>query len=106
MSAALNIRNISIAASGRKLPCLPCFRQAGRRKLVLSPHQPTLNRLGTMLLFPRIQRLLVAATGFDDFAGVRVLVDLQLALGAAGTCGASGLGGGRLRVQQLDDVSG
>ena|SRR5690554_1429852 len=84
--------------------CLPCFRQAGWQNLVLSPHQPTLNSLGAVLLLPRLQRLLVAAAGLDDFASVRVLVDLQLALGAAGARGAGVLGGGRLWVQQLDDV--
>lgn len=57
--------------------------------LVLSPHQPTLNRLGTIFILPRLQRLLVAAAGLDDFASVRVLVDLQLALGAAGALGAA-----------------
>ena len=73
---------------------------------VLSPHQPTLHGLGTVLLFPRLQRLLVAAAGLDDLAGVGVLVDLQLALGAAGGRGAGGLGGGGLWVQQLDDIGG
>lgn len=75
--------------------------------LVLGPHQPPFHGLGTVLILPLLQRLLVAAAGLDDLAGVRVLVDLQLALGAAAALGAAGgLVGGRCRVQQLDDVGG
>ena len=38
--------------------------------------QPSLDCVGTVLRFPFFQNLVVAALGFDDFAGVRVLVDL------------------------------
>ncbi len=83
---------------------LPTTVRPATRVLVLSPDEPAFYGLGTVLLFPRLQCLLVTAAGLDDFASVRVLVDLQLALGAAGARGAGGLGGGRLWVQQLDDV--
>src|SRR5690554_7703432 len=83
---------------------LPTTVRPATRVLVLSPDEPAFYSLGTVLLFPHLQCLLVTAAGLDDFASVRVLVDLQLALGAAGARGAGVLGGGRLWVQQLDDV--
>lgn len=45
---------------------------------------PALDGLGAPLGFPLFQSLVVAALGLDDFAGVRVLVLLDLARALAG----------------------
>ena len=42
--------------------------------------QPGLNGGGAVLSFPFLQRLVIAAFGFDDFAGVRIFVDLHFCL--------------------------
>src|SRR5690554_6263374 len=42
---------------------------------------PALNRFLTVLVTPLVQSLVVAATGFNHFTGVRVLVGFQGALG-------------------------
>ena len=41
--------------------------------------QPRLNGRGAVRCFPFLQRLVIAAFGFDDFAGIRVFIDLYLA---------------------------
>src|SRR5690554_7042680 len=46
---------------------------------------PALNRFLTVLVTPLVQSLVVAATGFNHFTGVRVLVGFQGALGT-GAC--------------------
>ncbi|MNG27237.1 hypothetical protein D3C84_1123320 [compost metagenome] len=58
-----------------------------------------------MLSSPFLQGLVIATFGFDDFTGVRVLVELSLAW-----CPSTGLGLGnwctsiRLRIKQVDHV--
>lgn len=57
-------------------------KKALRGPLVLkskSLGQPGLNGRGAVFCFPFFQRFVVAAFGFYDFAGVRILVDLHLA---------------------------
>src|SRR5690554_3141708 len=47
---------------------------------------PALNRYLTALVTPLVQSLAVAATGFNHFTGVRVLVGSQWALGTGACC--------------------
>lgn len=44
-----------------------------------SPGQPGLNGRGAVFCFPLFQGLVIAAFGFDDFACVRVFIELHLA---------------------------
>jgi hypothetical protein len=51
-------------------------KRPSKGPFVLKPKsiaQPGLNGVGAMLCFPLFQRVLVAAFGFDDFAGVRFM---------------------------------
>ena len=58
-----------------------------------------------MLSFPFLQSLVIATFGFDDFAGVRILVDLNLArLTAAGFGFGCWSATTRLRIKQVDHV--
>ena len=67
--------------------------------------QPRLNSRGAVLSFPFLQRLVVAAFGFDDFAGVRVLVDLHLAwLPSTGLRLSGWSTTARSRIKQVDHV--
>jgi hypothetical protein len=53
--------------------------------------QPGLNSRGAVFCFPLFQRFVIAAFGFDDFASVRIFVDLHLA---------------RLKVAVMDKTAG
>src|SRR5690554_5123871 len=67
---------------------------------------PALNRFLTVLVTPLVQSLVVAATGFNHFTGVRVLVGFQGALGT-GACrrfNFAASDGGINRSQNLQHV--
>ncbi|MNE47095.1 hypothetical protein D3C80_1414740 [compost metagenome] len=66
----------------------PC---TGRAFLLLQmlAAQPGINSSGAILLFPGFQAAMIAALGFDQFAGVRVLINLDHA--SAAGFGRSGL---------------
>ena len=67
--------------------------------------QPALDYIGTVLVFPLLQRLVIAAFGFNHFTGVRVLVDLEIARLALASCRHRRWSALRaLWVQQVDDV--
>ncbi len=68
---------------------------------------PAFDGLGAPLGFPLFQSLVVAALGLDDFAGVRVLVllDLASALGGGGLGGAGALAELGVRIEQGDHVT-
>lgn len=87
---------------GAGLPCL------SKGPLIVKPNslgQPGLNGRGAVLCFPFLEGLVVAAFGFDDFACVRIFIDLHLAwLTAAGFgfgCWSATTG---LRIKQVDHV--
>jgi hypothetical protein len=81
-----------------RLSRLTALTQATKKALmglfVLKPKsldEPRLDGGRAVLSFPCLQRLVVAALGFDDFTGVRIFEDLHLA---------------RLKVAVMDKTAG
>ena len=91
-----------------ELFALHTVKKALSGPFVLKPNslgQPGLDCVGAVFSFPLFQRFVVAAFGLDDFAGVRIFVDIHLTWF---TCADIGFGGWntttRLRIKQADHV--
>ncbi|KPU60485.1 hypothetical protein AN403_4139 [Pseudomonas fluorescens] len=70
-----------------------------------SPGQPRLDSARAVFSFPLFQRFVIATFGFDNFAGVRVFVDLNLAwLAAAGFRFGCWSATARMWIKQVDHV--
>lgn len=65
--------------------------------------QPTLYSIIPVRSFPLFQGLMVTALGFNDFTGMRVLVDLDLARRAMALLNGTGLRSLRSRLLRIED---